>query len=136
MNLFGWIIVLFVLAIINFFIANNDLKAFLARHASIDSYQSMDAFKKMVRKQMMQALLQLVLLLATGVLPIYGLFTHKITFGQFLLCILFDFVILGLGKKGKEVEEKSRSLTVNDPSLEEQYKRICETWVKKPFPDF
>jgi len=75
--LMGWIVVVFVLALVNFFIGMNSLKGFLASHSAISSSQDLEEFKGMVRQQMYQALLQLGLLGLTVVLGLYGIVSGR-----------------------------------------------------------
>jgi hypothetical protein len=136
MGLLGWVVFLFLLGVINFIIALSSLKNFLSNTPSIKMIQDMDEFKGMVRKQMYQALLQIVILGIMGILVIAGILTGRLTFMEFLFTLGLNLIVFLLGLYGKKVEEEARSLRVEDKSLDEEYRSICYKWVKKPFPDF
>jgi hypothetical protein len=133
MTLKGVFILLFFLAGINTLIATIDLKGFLSRHSTITSKLVLDEFKNLARKNMYQALVQIVLLVSAGLMGLYGIFTHQL---GLLLVIALNGAIIVMSKLTKGIEDRTRSLPVDDKSLEEQYLTICETWVEKPFPNF
>lgn len=54
----------------------------------------------------------------------------------FAAVILVNGVLLGLGLYLRDLEKQARSLPAASDYLAEQHKRISETWVKKPWPDF
>jgi len=136
MSLMGWIVVVFVLALVNFFIGMNSLKGFLASHSAISSSQDLEEFKGMVRQQMYQALLQLGLLGLTVVLGLYGIVSGRLSGMEILLFIVINVAIIAAGKLGKGLEDKARTLSVSDENLNREYIDVCEAWVRKPLPDF
>jgi hypothetical protein len=133
MTLKGIFFLLFFLAGINTLIATIDLKGFLSRHSTITNKLVLDEFKKLARKNMYQALVQIVLLVTAGLMGLYGIFTHQL---GLILVIALNGAIIVLSKLTKGIEERTRSLTVDDKSLEDQYLAVCETWVGKALPDF
>lgn len=53
-----------------------------------------------------------------------------------VVVVLVNMVVLGLGMYHKKIEVRTRSLQAGSDALAKEYRRICETWVKKPLPDF
>ena len=135
-SLIGWICILFILGLINLIIGIVGVKKFLSQRTSIKTNQSLQDFKKVARRQMVQTLLQMGVLGIMGILGIVGIVIGKLSLMEFLLFLLLNVVIIIIGKYCSGVEEKVRSLTVEDESLASEYTSVCETWVKKPFPDF
>lgn len=136
MGLIGWILLLFALGIINLIVGVKGIRSFLSQDSSIRTYQSLQNFKIMVRKQMYQALLQLIILGTMTVIGIVGIFTGKLNFNGTLLFLLLNVINIFAGKWGKGFEKKVRSLKVEDQNLLDEYKTVCRTWFRKPFPDF
>ncbi len=133
MNAVKWLYLAFALALVNWAIAMASLKAFLSRTSAILSTLDLQSFAELARRHMIQALLQIVLLVAGMLLGIYVLATDQ---AELLLILVLNGAIWVAGTLGKPLEERARSLKVSDPYLEERYRAICTTWVKKPFPDF
>ncbi|MCP5048389.1 MAG: hypothetical protein GY940_14565 [bacterium] len=136
MSLMGWIYLLFFLGCINAAIAILNIKGFLDGHSVIDSLRVFRKFRQMVRQQMFQALIQIGILGPMILLGVSGVFNKKITGNNLFLWLLLNVGIFLLAQLAKRYEEPARSIKVPDPSMEEQYKRVCESWLKKPFPDF
>ena len=136
MSLIGWILLLFALGIINLIVGVKGIRSFLSQETSIRTHQSLQSFKSMVRKQMYQALLQLIILGIMCVLGILGIINGRLNFNGTLLFLLLNVINIFAGKWGKGFEKKVRSLKVEDPNLLEEYKSVCRTWGRKPFPDF
>jgi len=136
MNLIVLILGFFVLGMINSVIGLMGVKGFLGRTTSIRTHQDLEAFKRMVRPQMYQALAQIGFLGAMGLLALYGIVFDKLSFMEFLLSLLLNGIVFGFGKYGEGFEKKARSLDVEDPDLKEEYTHVCVSWVGKPFPDF
>ena len=82
---------------------------------------------------MYQALIQIGFLGITIILGLYGVFT-----GQLSLALVLGLngavIVIALLFKGTETQAKS--LEVKDEELLTDYKAVCETWNKKPLPDF
>lgn len=133
MSLYGVFMLIFVLAVINWLVAMLGLRGFLARTPAIGSEADLLALKGVVRTQMYQALLQIVLLVTSLLIGVYGLFTK-----QFGLLLIFGVngVILVLGLLGKSTETRCRSLPVRDERFAAEYRRVCASWTGKPLPDF
>lgn len=136
MTIMSWLYILFALGIANGVIALMSIKQFLGSYSSIDSWPTLNRFKEMARQQMIQALVQIGVLVPMMIVGIGGVYKGKISGQNFVIWLLLNGGILGVGLIGKKYEELSRSLKVLDPNLEEQYKKICNSWVHKPLPDF
>ena len=133
MNAVSWLYLVFALALANWLVAVIALRSFLSRTPVIVSTLDLENYAVLVRRHMFQALLQAVLLAAGLLLGIYVLVSGR---AGLLLVLALNGVILVAGMLGKPLEERARSLRVLDPLLEERYREIGISWVKKPFPDF
>ncbi len=133
MSLRGWFLFLFFLALINTLLAVIQLRGFLSRNSSIASWQNLEEFKRIARQQMYQALAAIGILGAACILGLYGIVTRQLSL---LLVIVLNGAIIVIARMTKGIEERARSLPVDNEELAGQYKAICETWVKKPLPDF
>jgi hypothetical protein len=132
MSLLGWYPLLFALALANFFLGLSQLKSFLSQYSSISNTIDLEAFKRMVRIQMNIAIMQIVFLGAALVVGIYGIIMDEL---GLLVVLLMNGIIFVLGKSCKGIEERVRSLPV-DEILKSEFRNICRTWLHKPFPDF
>ena len=136
MDFFTLILVLFILGMANFAVGVSALNSFLKSYTRIGSAADLEDFKQMVRKQMYQAMLQIVLLGGMTVVSVIGILTGRITFAQFAAVLVLDGVIWFAGKKGKALEKRAQRLRVEDPELAKEYGSVCRTWFGRPFPDF
>jgi len=133
MSLMDWIVLLFILAVVNLLLAVVQIWSFTSRTSTISNAQDLEDFKRLARRQMYQALGQLVFLVGAIGMSLYGLKT-----GQCNLLHVFglSLAILATGLNSRPFEGRARSIPVEDESLAEEYAAICESWVKKPLPDF
>jgi len=136
MGYFEWILILFVCGMVNFFIALSALKNFLVFNSGIDSLSNLENLKEMVRKQMYQALLAIVFFGGMGVLGCIGIITRRLDSTQFVLFLILNGIVWAAGKSAKSIEKRAQNLYVSNPNLSDEYKSICRTWIRKPFPDF
>lgn len=136
MSVMSWILVLFGVSLVNALAGIGGVRGFLSRNASIDSRQNLEDFEQMVRRQMYQALLQIGLLGAASILGIYGIISGRLTFVEFLVFLLLNGVNFVIGKMGKGIEDRARSLPVKEEGLSSRYETVCKTWVRKPLPNF
>jgi len=123
-------------AVLNALIHGSQLKAFLERTPAFATYQDIVEFEKVVARQMYAALVQIVLLVAPGVVFVVGIIRHVLSVEDILFVVLPSFVILALGVAFKKVENQVRSIPVSDPILEERRDHIIRVWMTKPFPDW
>jgi hypothetical protein len=136
MGYFEWILILFACGMANFFVGLSALKKFLALNPRIDSLSNMENLKEMVRKQMYQALLAIAFFGGMGVLGCIGIITGRLNSTQFVLFLILNGIVWGAGKSSKPIEQRAQNLSVSDPNLSDEYRSVCRTWMKKPFPDF
>lgn len=127
---------MFFLGLVNFFIGLTAMKKFLSQNRSFNTYQNLEQFKNMVRKQMYQALLQIVLLGGMGVLGVVGFITGKLSTSEFIMYFIFNGINLGAGKYGKETERRIRTLSIENLNVRAEYNSICRIWGRKAFPNF
>jgi hypothetical protein len=133
MNSISWLYLIFSLALLNWLAGMAALKSFLSRTPVIAGTLDLEAFAGLVRRHMIQALMQAFLLVAGMLLGIYVLASGR---AGLMLVLALNGIILAAGLVGKPLEEQARTLKVLDPLLAERYKSICSIWVEKPFPDF
>ncbi|MFO8183933.1 MAG: hypothetical protein R6U39_07135 [Candidatus Aegiribacteria sp.] len=136
MGFFQWVTVLFILALANLVWGRISVKRFMAVHQRISTMMELTRFKRMVRKQMYGALLQMVLLGAMGTLAFVGILIGSINTIQFLVVLAMNGIIVYAGNQGKSIENRARDLPVDDLDLRTNYVDICRTWRLKAFPDF
>jgi hypothetical protein len=136
LDFFTAILVLFVLGMVNFAVGISALGSFLKSHPRIGSIGDLEEFKQMVRRQMYQAILQIVLLGGMTVVSVIGILTDRISFVQFLSVLILDGVIWYAGKRGKKLEKKAKRLPVEAPELAKEFGSVCRSWFSRPFPDF
>ena len=136
MGYFEWILVLFTCGMVNFFVALSSLKKFLALNSGIDSLLNLENLKEIVRKQMYQALLAIVFFGGMGVLGCIGVIARRLDSTQFVLFLILNGIVWAAGKSAKSIEKRAQNLYVSNPNLSDEYKSVCRTWIRKPFPDF
>jgi len=136
MGYFEWILVMFVCGMANFFIALSALKKFLSLNSGIDSLSNLENLKEMIRKQMYQALLAILFFGGMGILGCIGIITGRLNSTQFVLFLVLNGIVWAAGKLTKPTEQKAQNLSVSDLNLSDEYKSVCRTWIRKPFPDF
>ena len=133
MGLIDWIILLFVLSVVNMLLAVIQIRGFLSRTAAIGNIEDLEDFKRLARRQMYQALVQLVFLVGAIGLSLYGVTTKECS----LLHVFgLSLAILATGLISRPFERRVKSLEVEDEDLADEYAAVCESWVKKPLPDF
>ncbi len=123
-------------AAVNSIIHGAHLRAFLDRIPALATYQDVVEFERVVARQMYAALLQIVLLVAPGVVYVVGLLRGVLGFEDVFFVMLPSFVILGLGIAFKRLENQAKSIPVKDRVLSERRDHIVKVWNAKPFPDW
>ncbi|MCU0241033.1 MAG: hypothetical protein MUF51_01265 [Vicinamibacteria bacterium] len=110
------------------------LNRFLAGTRSITDEACLDRFKSLARIQMYLAL-AITVLLGSGMLLGMALIMKYGLFG--LACVLVvNMLLFGIAMYHKSVEGQARSLPTGSEDLAKEYRRVSESWVKKPLPDF
>jgi hypothetical protein len=132
----GLMLLLPAIAAVNALIHGSQLRDFLNRTPAFDTYQNIVDFEKIVARQMYAALVQIALLVAPGVVFVVGLVRGVLSVNDVLYVLLPSIAILALGSAFKKLENKVRSIPVNDPVLAERRDHIVKVWNAKPFPDW
>ena len=135
MGYFQWVLVLFLAAGVNFFLGLRSLREFLAGTGSIESTMQLKLFKEMVKKQMYQALVQMLLLGGMSVVSVMGIVTDRISGWDFYTVLILNGAVWFAGNMAKGTEKRARNLRVSS-ELKGEYKSVCRSWVSRPFPDF
>lgn len=136
MTLWFWILLLLLLSFANFVYAMVQIKRFLSHTSIIETRKNLEDFKHFVRAQMYQTLVQLCFQGGALLLCLFGIFSRNLRFGQILLFLILNGIIIILGRIFRKTEDDARSLLVEDEDLKVEYEAVCQTWVKKPLPDF
>jgi len=136
MGFFEWIVLLFLLAMVNFAVGMREVKKFLDENRRISGAMDLSRFKDMVRKQMYQALLQIALHIGMGTLTVLGTLLGSISGVNFVLVMVLYGIVIYAGNQGKPLEKRARDLPVDDPQLQPEYRAVCRSWRTRAFPDF
>jgi len=112
------------------------LKQFLRDTPAIASTRDLDAFKVVVKGQMVAALVQLVLLNVPWILLIYGYVRTVLHGADALYLLVPNLVVFVLGKQGKKIEGQAQNLKVADEQLQKERDRVVHIWLHKPFPNW
>lgn len=111
------------------------LSIFFDNNTAITNEIVLDEYKSVARKCMYLTLVYIGIIVGVFCICIMliryiGLFSSIISF------LLFTFVVKELEKEAVKLEQKARTLDCSNSDLEQQYKQINYTWVKKALPDF
>lgn len=121
---------------VNFSIGLTAMNKFLSQNKTFNTYQDLERFKVLVRKQMYHALLQIVFLGGMAILGIVGFIIGKISTFEFFMYLIFNGINVGAGKYGKETERRIRFLSIENLNIRAEFDSICKTWGRKAFPNF
>lgn len=110
------------------------VRSFLGQHSSICDQADLDRYKAMVRTQMYLTLLLIGLLIA-GLFVGIGLYLQDRLLGMAYF-VLANGAVAVTSLFNRNLEKRVRSLPTTSPELENEYRRVSESWVKKPLPDF
>ncbi len=136
MSLIGLILILFIAGIVNMQIGTGAVKKFLSSTPAITTGHDLENFKAMVRQQMYQSLLQILVLGGMGITGIYGIINGKLSFMEFVFFLLLNGAVFFFGRYAKKFEYQARGFSIADKTLAGEYASVCESWIKRPFPDF
>ena len=110
------------------------LNRFLRTHVAIDDSQRLSDFKTLVRQQMYVALAMVVI---GGMFVISALLlTIQRGFFGLVIVVLVAMPIFLLGRSGKKLEIRTRTLPCPNPELDSEYRQVGHSWTSKLFPDF
>jgi hypothetical protein len=110
------------------------LSTFLKRTPGISDNDALERFKSLARIQMYLALVVIVLMIAGILAGIAVIVRHGLA--GLVVVLAANMLVFGLGLYHKRFETRTRSLAVSSDSLGRDYRRVCDTWVKKALPDF
>lgn len=134
MNLVAVYIILYVYAVAASIFVVAQTKRFLQTTRSIDDGNTLNRFKSLARVNSWLALVQLVVMLAGMVLGIWLIISQGMK--MLLMVLIANGVVFAFGKYLKGFEEQTRSLPSAPGLITDEYRRVCSSWVQKPFPDF
>ena len=126
--------VLYVLAAAMMLWSRTELERFLGETPRIADDASLDRYKALVRRQMHLALALIVVLGAGIIVAMIVISRHGVV--GFVLVLVTNLVVLGLGLFHKRIEIKARTLPAGSDALGQEYRRVSESWTKKALPDF
>ena len=130
-TLFGLIYVVWGLAAVYSLV---QLSRFLAETPRIADHSSLERFKSLARVQMFLALGVIALLTAGIIVGMVLVLRHGLP--GLVLVLAVNIVLIGFSQYLKRFELRARNLQAGSEALGSEYRRIAETWVKKPWPDF
>lgn len=110
------------------------LLRFLADTPEIADNLCLDRYKALVRVQMYLALAMIVLLVAGMVVAAFVIKRNGVL--GFAVAILANVLVLGLGLRHRTFEVKARTLHARSQDLAGEYRRVSDTWLNRPLPDF
>jgi Ca2+/Na+ antiporter len=109
------------------------LRRFLHQTSAIADQGSLEKFKAVARAEMYATLLLMVILILGA--AVGGILTILRGLPMLVVVIVTNFSLWAFSRYHKRVEDKTRSLAVTE-SLAQEYRHVCESWVKKALPDF
>jgi hypothetical protein len=124
------------LALLNSWWFGRELKAFVNATPAIASTADLERMKAVVKRQMIAALGQVVLLTAGPAIYALGLYRHVLRPADVVFVIVPSALVLAAGVALKRIEAAARNLHTPDDELRRQRDAIVHTWLKKPFPDW
>lgn len=113
-----------------------ELKRFVDATPAISSTADIERMKAVVGRQMIAALVQIVLLAAGPIILVVGLVRGALRPADALYVIVPAAAVIVLSLGAKATEARARSLDAADEELARQRDSIVETWLKKPLPDW
>jgi hypothetical protein len=112
------------------------LRNYVRRTQIIQDVQGLAEFQKIVARQMLAALVQLVLVVVPLVLYFVGILTQVFRFKDIAFVIIPGVILMALGYVFKKVETKACRIPAANEDLDEQRLAVISTWRKKPLPDW
>jgi hypothetical protein len=108
---------------------------FLSKHRTISDERALKDFKSLARWNMYFALVQLGVLVSGSIVGILLIVKYGLIKGL-VSVLVANGIVLGLGKVFKSLEDRARSLPAATGELAAEHRRVSETWIRKPLPDF
>lgn len=113
-----------------------ELRRFLAETPSLASPDDMARFKRIVGRNMYQALLMLGVVAGGGIVVLVGLVLRWTTWTELFIVLGQAIVFSLLAMWLKSLESKVKSLRATQPELEAERDRIVKVWTSAMFPDW
>jgi len=107
---------------------------FLAKHATITDVASLEAFKKLARRNM-KAVYPFVGATLLGMVLSAQLIIHDPLLG-FVTFLVLNGLVVWSGLSLRRVENRARELPCPDPTLAAAYRRIAQSWLSDSWPRF
>jgi len=128
----GYVLYAAVIAVNIFF--RQETVRFLAKHTALTDMVSLDAFENLARRNMKAVFpLTAVLLLAMGLSAFLIILDPLFGFVAFLLA---NGLVVWSALALRKVENRARELPCLDPALAVAYRRVSNSWLSDPWPDF
>jgi len=115
---------------------SGELKRFLEAVPMLVSPYHLEQYKRVVARQMVAALVQIVILALPPVAYFVGLALGALRLPDVLYVIVPSAVVLLVALMVRPTELRARTIPTADPELERQRDRIVEAWLTKPLPDW
>lgn len=126
--------VVYVWAIGATFWAGSQVKSFLAATPAIGNHAALERYKELARRNMYLALIQIAVLVAGLILGVVLIFRHGVV--GFVAVLVANALLFVVSKQNIGFEKQARALSAATEELAREHRRISDTWVKKPLPDF
>ncbi|OVE76483.1 hypothetical protein BVX98_05755 [bacterium F11] len=127
-------IILYSLTIIMNIISGSKIKNYLKKVSKLNSQESMNQFKGVVRRDMYLALVQMSLIIPQVILGIFMIIRYKLS--GLMVVLLANAIIIGVAIKYGVYGKKMRNLPSESAELENEHQRISKIWKEKTLPDF
>jgi hypothetical protein len=114
--------------------AQRELRQFLSAHRDMNDSSAFEDFKGLARRNMYGALVYAGLGLASLLVGIAIVVRHGLP--GLGLVLASNVALLLMGQVTKKLEVAVRNLPCAHAPLAEEYRRVSETWVRKPLPNF
>jgi hypothetical protein len=110
------------------------VRRFVLETPAISDSVALARYKDFVRVQMYLALATIAILLPGIVLATALIVRHGLS--GLLVVLVVNAWVFAVGRYHKRWEMRARGLPAGSDVLGEEYRRVSETWVKRPLPDF
>lgn len=127
-------IAIYALATVVLLWGRQDVVRFLAAHSAITDAASLEAFKRMARRNMLVTLPYAVMLIVGIGIGLHLLSADPIR--GLVLCVVANAVFFGVISTSRPLEIRTRELPCSNPALAAEYARISRSWLQKLWPDF
>ena len=109
------------------------LRRFLRKTSAIADHGSLERFKTVARAEMYATLLLIVLLIGGSAIGMILCLFKGLP--MLAVVVVTNLGLWAFSRYHKRIEEKTRGLAVTE-ALAQEYRFVCESWVKKALPDF